>query len=376
MKRIIKIVLVLLMLFALGFWGQGKPQKVYALADIDQSCQYGVTPPQYAWMSHEPIQTFIPTKGMLDAVGVYVKPEIGTSVPIKLEVTSENAGGAVIASSTQTIPDSIAWVTFDLSDVATPLGLYGIQLSDADPNKKAIWYLGTGTCYDRGFAIWDNTAHQEVDFRFATYGFNPEGSNPSQTSSSDQGNTDSSISGNLGTYRGTGSVPAANTSSAITAPTNLVATNESNYTGTGIRLNWTSSTTSTIDGYKIFRSGSASGGFTEISRTINGVTIYIDSTATIGQTYYYMVRAYKGNTESASSNVASATTKDTFKEDILKDHEANSGGVFGGLVFTLVRFLVPAIIFGLIFILVIVGIILLVRRNRQNKADQNQVEKK
>lgn len=355
-----------------------KPDKALALAPIDQNCQYGMTPPQYAWMSHQPIQAFVPVKGMLDAVGVYVRAEIGASVPMKLEVVSENAGGAVIAESTQIIPNEATWVTFDLTDVATPLGLYAIQLSDADPAKKSIWFQGPGSCYDRGFAIWGNTAHEEVDFRFATYGYDPESPSNPEPSAGDQSNTDNNSAGtsggvNIGTSRGTGSAPANSTSTAIAAPTNLIATNESNYSGTGIRLNWTAGNTSGVDGYKIFRSSSASGGFIEIGRVISGITIYIDTTVTVGQTFYYVVRAYKGNLESASSNVASATAKDTFKEEILKDHQANSGGgVFGGLLFFLARVAIPLIIFGLIFILFIVGIILLIRRRRKNNQTESQ----
>ena len=103
----------------------------------------------------------------------------------------------------------------------------------------------------------------------------------------------------------------------------------------------------------------------------------MDSTVTVGQTYYYMVRAYKGSSESASSNVANATAKDTFKEEILNDFKNNnSGGVLGGLLFFLGRVAIPLIVFGLIFILVIVGIILLVRRRRQNNQIQNQVQDK
>jgi hypothetical protein len=374
MKKMAQFLAILVFLFSIILpMGMQKPGKALALADVDQGCSYATDPIAYTFLSHEPGQIFMPTKNTLDAVQVYVKAGVGASASIRMEVLSQHHG--TIVTKTQTVTDQWSWVLFDVPDVAMPMDIYGIKLRDADSQSNSVWMQGPASCYPRGWAIYEGHA-QEYKYRFAINAFDTQ--NPTPAEPSNQGADQSTLdtSGTIGISNGTGSAPAGSTSTAVAAPTNLSATNESNYTGTGIRLNWTASTTSTIDGYKIFRSNSTDGGFTEIGKTINGVTIYVDSTVTIGQTYYYMVRAYKDKIESVSSNIATATAKDTFKEEILKDHEANSGGVFGGLAFALARFLIPAIIFGLIFILIIVGIILLVRRSRQKKVDQNQVEKK
>lgn len=341
-----------------------KPQKVLALADIDQTCQYGTTPAQYVWMSHEPIQVFVPVKGGIDAVGLYLSPEIGTDIPVKVEIIREGTG--VISSATQTIPNYPAWVTFDLPNAYTPLGMYGIKVYDADPNKKAVWHYGNGDCYDRGFAVWDNTGHLEADFRFATYGYDVGGNTPSEESEeSTPADSQSSTSSSIGVSQGNGSPPASSTLSSISAPSNLVASDVFGDRGGAIQLNWDVSSTSTIEGYKIFRSSSESSGYTNIGQTLKGVTMYVDANAPKDQTFYYFVRAYKGSAESASSNIASAKSVDDLSE-IIGDKD-QSGGILGKILFYGVRLIIPLMFFGLIFILVIVGIILMVRNRQKNK---------
>lgn len=347
------------------------PKKAFALADVDQGCSYATDPIAYTFLSHEPGQIFIPTKNTLDAVQVYVKAGIGASANIKMEVISQHHGS--ITTKTQAVTDQWSWVLFDVPDVTMPLDTYGIKLRNADAQSNSVWMQGPSSCYEQGWAIYEGHA-QEYKYRFAINAYNTE--NPAQPAETpvDQG-VDTGDSSGLGVSSGSSSAPSANTSSSVSAPLNLTAINESSYLGTGIGLKWVSPATSDIGGYKIFRSTFQDSGFTEIARTIGGIMIYFDSTVTVGNTYYYFVRAFNGNAESASSNIANATAKDTFKEEILKDHEANSGGgVFGGLAFALARFLIPAIIFGLIFILVIIGIILLIRRRRQNNQTQSQPE--
>ena len=371
MNRIFKYSAVLF-LVSVFLWPaiNTKPQKAFALADIDQTCQYGTTPAQYVWMSHEPIQVFVPIKGGIDAVGLYLSPGVGTDVPVKVEIVREGYG--VISSATQTIPNNPAWVTFDLPNAYTPLGMYGIKVYDADPNKKAVWHYGNGDCYDRGFAVWDNTGHLEADFRFATYGYDVGGNTPNEESEeSVPADSQSTASSSIGVSQGNGSAPASTTLSSISAPSNLVASDVFGDRGGAIQLNWNVSPTSTIDGYKIFRSSSETGGFTNIGQTFKGVTMYVDANAPKDQTFYYFVRAYKGSSESASSNIASAKSVDDLSE-IVGDKD-QSGGILGKVLFYGVRLIIPLIFFGLIFILVIIGIILMVRNRRKNQAAPSAV---
>lgn len=364
--------LVLIMISAAFTAVLNKPDKALALAPVDQSCSYATDPIVFTYLSHEPGEIFFPSKNTLDAVQVYIKAGIGASANVKMEVLSQHYGS--IATKTQAVSDQWSWVLFDLTDVTMPFDTYGIKLRDADLESHAVWMQGTADCYALGWAIYEAHAHPEFDYRFSINAYDAANPAPSAGVPVDQG-VDPADSSSIGISVGSGSAPIADTSSSISAPSNLTAANESSYLGTGIRLNWSPSAASSIDGYKIFRSTQENGSFSEIARMVSGITNYLDSTVTVGNTYYYFIRAYSGNSESASSNIASATAKDTFKEDILNDYKNNSsGGVLGGLLFFLGRVAIPLIIFGLIFILIIIGIILLVRHNRQKNQTQTQPE--
>jgi len=82
--------------------------------------------------------------------------------------------------------------------------------------------------------------------------------------------------------------------------------------GTGGRyvvLSWIASATAGVVGYNAYRGSASSGPFSQLnSSSINGTT-YSDGNVKAGQTYYYVVTAIAsdGVTESANSNVASAT---------------------------------------------------------------------
>jgi hypothetical protein len=107
-----------------------------------------------------------------------------------------------------------------------------------------------------------------------------------------------------------GAAPAAPTAS-IKAPTELSVDDIPTDQGGAIKLDWKASTTSDIDGYKIFRSAEEKKGFAELAKTTDkAILTYIDSTAAIGQKYYYIVRAYKDDKESANSNTINATSID------------------------------------------------------------------
>jgi len=85
-----------------------------------------------------------------------------------------------------------------------------------------------------------------------------------------------------------------------TTPANVsaVATSSSSIT-----VSWNSVTGAT--GYKVYRSNSESGPFTEVATSL---TSYQHSGLTSGTTYYYKVIAYNGGGESSPSGVVSATT--------------------------------------------------------------------
>ena len=78
-------------------------------------------------------------------------------------------------------------------------------------------------------------------------------------------------------------------------------------TGTGpINLSWTATVDTYASGHRVFRSTSAGGPYTQITEvTPRTTTTYTDNPA--AGTYYYVLRAFDGNWESANGNEASAT---------------------------------------------------------------------
>ena len=298
------------------------PKKAQALAPTDQVCSTGVAGTQgYTFLSHEPYQVFVPEKNMLDAVEVYIKADAVQSATVSLSVINvTNDPVQTIATKARNITDEWSWVLFDVSDVSMPLGMYVIGIKNIAGH--AVWKHGPANCYARGYAVYNNTEHIEFDYGFAVYAYNeenPSGQEPSDSDSSStnsQGSSSNPFSG--GTSAGSGQAPSATISSSINPPGNLKAKDVPFDNGGKILLTWLPSTSKNIDGYKVFRSKSRDSGFKEIARTAAIVGGYIDQKATTGTTYYYIVRAYRGASESKNSNIASTKSFDDLG-DILRD---------------------------------------------------------
>ncbi|HEY3399725.1 MAG TPA: fibronectin type III domain-containing protein [Geothrix sp.] len=88
------------------------------------------------------------------------------------------------------------------------------------------------------------------------------------------------------------------------APSNLAATAAST---SSIGLTWTDTATNET-GFKIERSASATGTFTQIGTSSTNVASYNDSGLSAGTAYYYRVRSTNSAGDSAYTAVASATT--------------------------------------------------------------------
>jgi titin len=92
----------------------------------------------------------------------------------------------------------------------------------------------------------------------------------------------------------------------IEAPTFL---NLTNIELESITLNWTSNSAGNEDGFKIERSLTGTGSWSQIDTVSTGVVTYEDdSSLDHNTTYYYRVRSYQGSENSSYSAVASATT--------------------------------------------------------------------
>ena len=103
----------------------------------------------------------------------------------------------------------------------------------------------------------------------------------------------------------------------ISAPSGLTATAVST---SQINLSWTGNSTET--GFRIERSSSSGGPYTQITTVGANVATYSNTGLSSGTTYYYRVSAYNANGNSASSNVASAATQ--------SPPPSNGGGGDGG----------------------------------------------
>lgn len=163
------------------------PIKAMALSDIDGSCSQLGTDYSFIGSGHEIYQIFVPETGILDAVSVRVKTEIGNSSTLLVEVyDATNSPVRKIAEGTKTIGTEIEWAHIDFDDVETPLGMYAIKAKTIDQNAHGIWYYSGNNCYDRGYAVLDDQARVDLDMNFATYGYNSSsGSNPAPAANND-----------------------------------------------------------------------------------------------------------------------------------------------------------------------------------------------
>ena len=113
-------------------------------------------------------------------------------------------------------------------------------------------------------------------------------------------------SGNMSGYS-----PTAGATTAPAPPTTLTAIDAPQDQGGAIQLTWSPSPNATIIQQNIYRGAISGGPYTLITSIQDGFTSsYVDKGLTNGTRYYYVVRAYDGTFESASSNESSAAPAD------------------------------------------------------------------
>ncbi|MFA6082101.1 MAG: Ig and FN3 domain-containing protein [Patescibacteria group bacterium] len=120
----------------------------------------------------------------------------------------------------------------------------------------------------------------------------------------------------VGVSAGTGAAPATPVS-FINVPSSLTAEDFPGDQGGNTTLKWKASTSSTINGYMVYRSTTdQTKDFVNVAKTEKTVLQYIDTKADVGTTFYYFVRAYKGTSESKSSNTVSFASVDNLAPGI------------------------------------------------------------
>ena len=94
----------------------------------------------------------------------------------------------------------------------------------------------------------------------------------------------------------------------VAAPTNPVSGSNS----LGVTIDWDDNAESTIGGYNVYRSTSATSGFVKINSAAATASLYTDGTAVVGTTYYYRVTAVStyGAESAVSATVSAVRTAD------------------------------------------------------------------
>lgn len=194
---------------------------------------------------------------------------------------------------------------------------YWLCLS-APAGNDVWWYATTPSSYDNGFlqlGIGGSKANEDFGFQIWSSNMQDPVVTPDPTPEVTPDTTPATTPAAstplpTGVTAGSGAAPVTPTAS-IKSATEVTISDVPADQGGSLKLDWKASTTTDITGYKVFRSTTeVTKDFKEIVKTEKTIVTYTDNTATIGQKFYYMVRAYKGTAESASSNVVNSTSLD------------------------------------------------------------------
>jgi len=212
----------------------------------------------------------------------------------------------VMEQSSQRMGDGNGWEEFDFSSALDKESVYRIKI--LVPNAQGVKWARSGDVYSGGWYYYgDDTYDLNSDMVFQAWGYDNPVADGTDTgndtvtptpATSETSTTDSTVSPDTSTAAS--ETPAASVSTSIAKPTELKAVFDKT-----VILSWKASATTDIDGYKIFRSETKGKDYIKIGQTEKTVVSYSDGTVSTGKTYYYIVRAYKGSSQSASSDEVS-----------------------------------------------------------------------
>lgn len=294
-------------------------------------------------------QTFTPTKNRLKTVELAIAGGADVNAPIKMEIYM--VGGGLVATKTETTEFAqVAWLGFTLPEAVSLDTTKQYKITITTTSTTPYWVVSNiNPCYSGGNAIIDTSPANDQDFGFVTLGWNYVAPAP------DPEPEDEPV--------------------VIAKPTNVQAEFISQFDG--VNITWTASTTTDITGYNIYRSESASTGYTKIGTVAKTLTAYLEQAEFEEETtYYYQVKAYKGSVQSAASNTASVEipkfeeeteeTEEVEEIDIVDDTNTESPAK------TWLNNLINYIIGGaIILIAIVVLVIVLIVKKKKSKDIKN-----
>ena len=250
-----------------------------------------------------------------------VKNDQGAGYPIKASIragwSSEAPNETSLKAYTQSTFNNYAmgqgfsrFVSNDSETISLTVGTYyWICIDDLANNNATGWFYTASVAdgYSRMGYPGDVQTPFNGSFGYRTFAYEPStpaddlsgGTTPSGTTT---GTTGANTTGN--SKIANGAAPSSKISSSIAKPTNLTATYSAE--SKAVVISWKASATTTIGGYNLYRSITTGKDYIKIADTGKTTVTYSDSKINANTTYYYMVRAYKDDFESASSDEASA----------------------------------------------------------------------
>ncbi|MBU2595735.1 fibronectin type III domain-containing protein [Patescibacteria group bacterium] len=246
----------------------------------------------------EVAQTFIPTMAQLDRIDVYAGNGGGSWLSGKLIRVST---GETVATGGTRVGDW-DWEPVINTGTLVPGETYKIVVETEYAHQ---WKLGTNG-YANGVAYLGAGAPQaDRDFWFRTYG--TPASSPTPTPSASPTTTASPSPGS----GIAGSAPSKNIDTSIKSPVNLKAEDVSDRDKNEpkVKLTWEASETKDIEGYRVYSKKEADADFVLVAEINKDTKEYTDAKIEFDKKYTYMVRAYKSDKESESSNEVTITPK-------------------------------------------------------------------
>jgi len=189
----------------------------------------------------------------------------------------------------------------------TGTGVAATQILSLSTNTVSFGNVGTGTSSTQTVTV-TNTGNFNVQISNITAsgtGYSLSGAGVPITLTPSQKLTFSVIFGP--TVAGSASGSVTITSNATGSPSTITLSGSGVVAVThSVGLSWTAST-STVNGYNVYRSTTSGGGYTKLNGSLVSLVNYTDSTVANGTIYYYVTTAVDGSgLESINSNEASA----------------------------------------------------------------------